>query len=281
MRLLLFTMLVLSLCLVDGCTPSPPTIRNNKPPVHHSQQHLPTKWNPSHKQALIDQYKKRAPHEWGEQVTGVKKRLQTQQKVIVLTLDACGGPNGSQYDKALIDYLLQQQIPATLFVNKRWIEANPTIFQALAKHPLFEIGNHGTHHLPLSVNGKSAYGIKGTQNVAEVIDEIWQNHQKIKQLTGKPPQFFRSGTAHYDEVAVQIANELGEQVVNFDINGDAGATYSKNEVKEALLRVKPGSIIILHMNQPKKETAEGIKEAIPKIKKLGYQFVHLTDYPLQ
>ena len=30
---------------------------------------------------------------------------------------------------------------------------------------IFQIANHGRKHGPLSVSGKSAYGIKGTENV--------------------------------------------------------------------------------------------------------------------
>jgi peptidoglycan/xylan/chitin deacetylase (PgdA/CDA1 family) len=40
-------------------------------------------------------------------------------------------------------------VPATLFVNARWIEANPRQFRQLAADPLFEIANHGTEHRPL------------------------------------------------------------------------------------------------------------------------------------
>lgn len=281
MNRFLLVFIGLTLCLIHACD-QPSTTVSNDPKQHHQAktEDSSTQLHFATKQKIIQQYKHRSPQEWGEQVTGVKKRLQTNQKVIALTLDACGGPNGSQYDQQLINYLIRHQIPATLFINKRWLEANPTIFRQLARHPLFEIGNHGTDHKPLSVQGNTVYGIQGTKNVAEVIEEIWQNHQKILQLTGKAPRYFRSGTAFYDEVAVQIANDLGEQVVNFDINGDAGATYSKEKVKKALLRAKPGSIIILHMNQPNKETAEGLSEAIPILKKRGYRFVKLTHYPL-
>lgn len=272
-----------ALCLVAGCHQPHPTNIDKEAPTQEtiSQKQSSVKLDQATKQKLIQQYRHHIPTKWGEQVKGVKYRLQTQEKVVALTLDACGGPNGSQYDHELIDYLIQHRIPATLFINQRWIDANPSIFQQLAQQSLFEIANHGTNHLPLSVTGNSVYGMKGTNNVEEVIEEIWRNHQKIEQLTGKAPRFFRSGTAYYDDVAVQIANELGVEVVNFDVNGDAGATKSKNEVKEALLSVQPGSIVILHMNQPHQETAEGVKEAIPILKKRGYRFVKLTETSLQ
>ncbi|KFN38774.1 MAG: hypothetical protein JU82_10165, partial [Sulfuricurvum sp. MLSB] len=66
------------------------------------------------------------PTQWGENVTGVTTRFASDKKEIALTLDACGGSaKSSQYDAELIDYLIANKIPATLFINARWIDANP------------------------------------------------------------------------------------------------------------------------------------------------------------
>ncbi|WP_335872448.1 polysaccharide deacetylase family protein [Bacillus sp. 2205SS5-2] len=222
-----------------------------------------------------------APTEWGLDVTGVKNSLSTEQKVVALTFDACGSTTGNGYDEELMTYLIQENIPATLFLNQRWIQANQEIFTSLAEHPLFEIENHGTHHRPLSTAGQSAYGIPGTNSPEEVLEEVMSNHRYIAELTGREPKFFRSGTAHYDEVAVGLLGALGLQVVNFDLNGDAGATFSSQQVENSLLQAQPGSIAILHMNQPESETAEGIQLAVPKLRDQNYTFVKLEDYPLQ
>jgi peptidoglycan/xylan/chitin deacetylase (PgdA/CDA1 family) len=204
-------------------------------------------------------------------------RLPTTNRVVALTLDACGGPRGSGYDGELIENLRRERVPATLFVNARWIEANPRKFRKLTADPLFEIANHGTEHRPLSVTGRSAYGIDGTSSVAQVIDEVAINQRLINQFTDAPA-FFRSGTAYYDDVAVRVVNDLGLQVVNFDVLGDAGATYSAAQVVDAMLSSKPGSIILAHMNRPDSGTAEGIQAALPKLSLLGFRFVHLSEY---
>jgi peptidoglycan/xylan/chitin deacetylase (PgdA/CDA1 family) len=233
------------------------------------------------KNQIINKYQGVAPKEWGENVTGVLTHLNTNEKVIALTFDACGGPHGSGYDAELIYFLRQWKIPATLFINYRWIDANYWTFMALSKLPQFEIENHGYLHRPLSVNGKSAWGITGTASIADIIDEVQMNHRKIQSLTGKTPKFFRSGTAYYDDVAVKVVNDLGERPVNYNVLGDAGATFNKDQVKNALLSAKPGSIVIMHMNQPTGETAEGVKAAIPELINKGYRFVKLTEFPLK
>lgn len=226
-------------------------------------------------------YAGKTPKEWGETVTGVNTSLQTESRVIALTFDACGSPKGKGHDMELIRFLEQQKIPATLFINARWIDANPELFQKLAANPLFTIANHGYQHRPASVNGRSIYGINGTKDVGELVDEIELNARKIEQLTGKRPRYYRSGTAYYDEIAVKIAERLGHQVVGFSVLGDAGATFSREQVTAALLTSGPGSIVILHMNHPESGTGQGVIAAVPLLKKRGFRFVSLTEFPLQ
>lgn len=233
------------------------------------------------KEAIIHKYKNQKPKAWGEALSGIYRRIQTNEKVLALTFDACGGKNGSGYDADLIQFLKEKNIPATLFINSRWIDANKNIFMELAKNPLFEIENHGYEHRPLSSTGRSAWGISGTKNVSEMVDEVQLNQKKIERLTGRAPKFFRSGTAFYDDIGVKVVNELGESPVGYAVLGDAGATYNTKQVKRALLSAKPGSIVIMHMNHPAGYTAEGVKAAVPELIKKGYRFVKLSDFPLK
>ena len=230
---------------------------------------------------VVAAYAGRTPREWGETVSGAKTSLATRERVVALTLDACGSPKGKGIDVELIRFLKKEKVPATLFINARWIDANPELFLELARNPLFTIANHGLLHRPASVNGKSVYGISGTKDVGELVDEIELNAEKIWKLTGKRPRYYRSGTAYYDEIAVQVAERLGHKVIGFSVLGDAGATYTKEQVKAALLASAPGDIVILHMNHPEGGTAEGVKAAVPELRKRGFRFVGLSDYPLK
>lgn len=233
------------------------------------------------KKEIVAAYSGREPKEWGETVTGVKSSLATKDKVVAFTLDACGSASGKGIDAELIRFLDKEKVPATLFINARWIDANPDLFLHLARNPLFTIANHGLLHKPASVNGKSVYGINGTRDVGELVDEIELNAEKIEKLTGKRPVYYRSGTAFYDEIAVQVAERLGHQVIGFSVLGDAGATYSAEKVTAALLKSSPGSIVILHMNHPESGTGVGVMAAVPLLKKMGFRFVRLSDYLLR
>lgn len=218
------------------------------------------------------------PLYWGERVPGVVTHFVAKGKEIALTFDACGGSSKSSgYDDKLIDYLRHHKIKATLFINSRWIDANPALFLELAKNPFFEIENHGTRHKPLSVTGRSAYGIEGTRSLAEVRDEVKGNHEKVQHLTGRAMRFFRSGTAYYDEVAVADVASLGYKIAGFSVVGDAGATLKASEVKRRLLAVKRGDIVIAHMNHPESETAEGVIAALEQMQQEGWSFVRLDE----
>ncbi|MFW6007106.1 MAG: polysaccharide deacetylase family protein, partial [Halanaerobiales bacterium] len=77
------------------------------------------------KKEIISRYEDRIPEEWGEDVSGVINKIDTDKKVIALTLDACGGGGLKDgYDKKLINFLSKENIPATLFINYRWIDVN-------------------------------------------------------------------------------------------------------------------------------------------------------------
>lgn len=232
------------------------------------------------REQLTQEYGGRVPREWGETVQGVFTHMKTRDRVIALTFDACGSGKGKGYDAALFAYLERLRIPATLFVNARWIDANPLTFKVLAANPLFEIANHGLRHRPASVTGKSVYGVNGTGTISELVEEIEGNARKIAMLTGKRPRYYRSGTAYYDEIAVQISRKLEHGVVGFTILGDAGATYRREQVKSALLKATPGDIALLHMNHPESGTAAGVMDAVPELLRRGFRFVTLSEYPL-
>ncbi len=226
-------------------------------------------------EAVAERFAGATPTEWGLEIPGVFTRMDSDS--IALTLDACGGPAGSGYDATLIEGLIERNVPATLFLNQRWIDNNPETAAELASNSLFEIGNHGTTHRPLSVTGQSAYGIGGTASALDAANEVRGNHLRILELTGKPPRFFRSGAAHYDDVGVQIAQAYNEQVLGFSVNGDAGATFDAATVRAQVAGAQPGSIIIAHMNQPGSGTAEGVLAGVDDLLSRGVRLTLIEN----
>ncbi|MFE4515914.1 polysaccharide deacetylase family protein [Kitasatospora sp. NPDC056783] len=254
-----------------AATPSGPATSTSASDPAQQQPHEPTR------DEVVERYGGLAPSEWGLEVSGVITELPEGESAMALTFDACGGRGGNGYDADLIDFLRERDVPATLFLNARWIDANPEEFGQLAADPLFEIGNHGTLHRPLSVTGRSAYGIAGTGDVGEVYDEVAGNAEKLAGLLGHPPRFFRSGTAHYDDVATRVVADLGQRVAGFTVNGDGGATLPAGEVRQEVAAAPRGAIVIGHMNHPGGGTAPGVAAAVPGLLAAGRRFVRLSD----
>jgi len=229
---------------------------------------------------LTDTFGSEQPRLWAENLPGIVRYLDypSAEKKIALTFDACGSKHDG-YDQQLIDFLVAEEIPATLFVNARWIDKNPETFKVLAGNPLFDIENHGLHHLPASVNGRSAYGLKGTASVGALVEEVGVEKLQIAKLTGVSPSYFRSGTAYYDEVAVKVIHQLGQKIAGFSVLGDAGASYTAEQIERTLSLVQANDIIIAHMNHPERQTAEGFIPALRKLKEQGFRFVTLRDAP--
>src|SRR5262245_10967483 len=66
-------------------------------------------------------------------------------KRVALTLDACGG----RTDSRILDALVENRIPATIFVTCLWLKRNAKALAVMQAHPdLFEIENHGARHRP-------------------------------------------------------------------------------------------------------------------------------------
>jgi peptidoglycan/xylan/chitin deacetylase (PgdA/CDA1 family) len=217
------------------------------------------------------------PSRWGLSLPGIATTFVPSDRQLALTFDACDG----RCDEKLLDTLHRYAVPAVLFFCAKWIDANPVRAAQLANDPLFEIGNHGTRHIPLSVTGRSAYGIGGTRSAQQVVDEVWTNHQKLVALTGRAPTWFRPGTAHYDDIAVQIVHELGQHPLGFSVNADRGATAPAAAVRSTVASATPGSIVIAHMNHPGSGTAAGMTDAITALHSAGWEFVSLAGRAVQ
>lgn len=237
----------------------------------------PTKPALPSREQLIARFGNLKPRHWGLSLPGTAARLNAGAAGIALTFDCCGGPGGNAWDATLLDVLRSNGTRAMFFLNSRWVQANPALAREIAGDPLFEVGNHGTRHLPLSVSGQSAYGIPGTRNAGEVYDEIIGNQDVLTAVTGKVPRFFRPGTAYFDDVSIQIVRALGLIPTDFSLNADGGATFPADTVARTLKSAGAGDIVIAHANHPLGGTAAGFAKALPVLTSRGAKFVGLSD----
>lgn len=200
-------------------------------------------------------------------------------KMVALTLDACSG----KYDADLIEFLIQNRIPATIFVTKKWLNHNPFGLSVIKAHlDLFDVENHGEKHIPAVIGAdKKIYGISGEPDLAHLRREVKEGARAIEDATGVAPHWYRDATGEYDAQAIEEIGKLGYKIAGFSVNADRGATSKKDAIRKRLEHAKSGDVIIAHMNKPDSETAEGLSAGLAYLLKAGFVFVRLDQVELK
>ncbi len=200
------------------------------------------------------------------------------ERAVALTLDACGG----EFDAALIDLLVEHRVPATIFATRLWLARNAAAARKLAAHPdLFAIENHGENHrAPVLGDGRSVYGVPGVADAAALRREVEGGANAVVAAGFPKPAWYRGATARYDPEAVAAIGALGYRIAGFSVNGDAGATLSRSAIVARLSQAVPGDVILMHVNKPAGEGAEGLREALPGLLGQGFIFVPLRGRTL-
>lgn len=195
--------------------------------------------------------------------------------VVALTLDACDGG----FNAALIEFLIDNQMGATIFATKKWLDRNPQAVTLLKDHfDLFDIENHGANHIPAVIGrDRAVYGIPGEADVAHLKREVERGAAAVAMVTGATPHWYRGATGEYDAEAITVIEAMGYKVAGFSVNADDGATLSKGRVIARLKKVRDGDIIIAHLNKPGSESAAGLIEGLKDLRERHFRFVKLND----
>jgi len=198
---------------------------------------------------------------------------------LALTLDACSG----RYDDDLIEFLIRNRIPATIFATKKWLDRNPAGVAVIKAHlDLFDVEDHGENHVPAVIGaGRKVYGIPGEPDVMHLRREVTEGAKAIERSIGVAPHWYRGATAEYDAQAIREIDQLGFRIAGFSVNADAGASLKRLAIEERLKHVQSGDVIIAHMNKPASDSAEGLAVALTDLQKAGYVFVRLDQVDLR
>ena len=187
---------------------------------------------------------------------------------IAITFDACPTTLPDEYDEKIIDILLREKTPATLFLSGRWVEKNPEKVKFLAAQPQFEIANHAFWHPHLLEKDDD-----------RILRELKRTQAIIKKMTGRTPHYFRPPYGEVDERVAAIAQNAGLTTIQYDIaSGDPDVGLSPQRIIRSILRdAKSGSIIVFHMNRKGVHTAEVLPDIIDGLRKKGFTLVTVGE----
>jgi peptidoglycan/xylan/chitin deacetylase (PgdA/CDA1 family) len=199
-----------------------------------------------------------------------------QKPHVALTLDACSG----KADQRILQALVDNRIPATVFVTARWLRRNGDTVKMMLAHPdLFQIENHGAKHVPAVSIATTVYGIATAGSPEAVKAEVDGGRQAVIAATGRAPLWFRGATGRYDSAAMAEVRGLGEVIAGYSIRADDGATLSAAGVVKRIQAAKDGDVIIAHVNQPGRPSGAGVVTGILALKAKGFVFVKLGNPP--
>lgn len=210
----------------------------------------------------------------------------TNQKIVALTFDADMTPGmrselkskrvASWYNEKVVAVLRQEKVPATLFMTGLWIEAYSDVVRDLGGDPLFELGNHsythGAFHSP-------CYGLSPIAE-AKQADEVAKTDALLRQYASSYKKYFRFPGLCSAAQAVKTVESQGYTVIGGDVDGaDAFEKSPKWVAAYVVSHVRPGSIVILHLNGGRDAPATGdaLPEMIAKLRAEGYSFVKVSD----
>lgn len=193
---------------------------------------------------------------------------------VALTLDACSGG----VDLRILDALIRERIPATLFITRRWLEANPDATMFLKQHrDLFDFEDHGAEHIPAVIGSEKPYGITPAGTANAVLAEVQGGAAAVERAFGEKTQFYRGATALYTPDAISLIEQSGFKIAGFSLNGDFGASASAALTAKNIAGAKDGDVIIAHMNQPNRASGPGVVAGVMALKAKGFKFVRLDE----
>ncbi|AMS43681.1 MULTISPECIES: polysaccharide deacetylase family protein [Aminobacter] len=193
---------------------------------------------------------------------------------VALTLDACGGKTDARILSALVD----NKIPATIFVTGKWLKRNAEALAVMRAHPeLFELENHGAEHVPAVDTPHSIYGLKSAGSSEAVQAEVVAGALALTERGGPAPKWFRGATAQYSKSSIALIRSLGFRIAGYSINGDGGSLLGARETERRVSAARDGDVIIAHINQPTHAAGGGLVKGLLALKAKGYTFVRLDD----
>jgi len=195
----------------------------------------------------------------------VVTRVLTSKKVVALTFDGCENRHASYLDCGIIDYLVQNKIPATFFLTGKFAYRNMTDLRKIKNYPFFEFENHSLNHIQ-HMEKLSTY---------KFYKDIAKNQKMIRWITGKTPKYFRFPGGNYDDNTLKAVESMGLQVVHWTYaSGDPDKNISSEMLaKEVDSLTTPGDILIFHVNGRGAHTAEALPKLVEDLRKQGYTFV--------
>ncbi|MFA1541477.1 polysaccharide deacetylase family protein [Actinomadura monticuli] len=183
-------------------------------------------------------------------------------KSIALTID--DGPSPAWTPK-MLDLLAEHGIHATFFIIGAQVKEYPKLTRRIADAG-HQICNHTETH-PITIAGLPKKRVR---------KEIVEAHDRIADVTGVVPQFFRSPGGNWSKTVLEMVAEHDMLPVDWAVDPRDWARPGVGRIRRAMLKGKENNIILCHDGGgDRSQTLKALDSVIPKLKKRGLNFVAL------
>lgn len=196
----------------------------------------------------------------------IVSRVETDKPVVALTFD--DGPTAS-YTQEVLRILAEHEVRATFFVIGREVEENLDEARAIVEAG-HELANHSWSHLRMSLIG-----------LGRVATEIERTDEAIRAAGQEGEIFFRPPYGKKLLTLPWYLSRNGRTTIMWDIEPetDLKSVLSSERITEHILnKVRPGSIILLHVMYGSREVS---RQALPGIigglKQQGYSLITISE----
>lgn len=185
---------------------------------------------------------------------------EANERVALLTYDDAPDENALE----IADILEEYDAPAIFFVNGIFIEEETGEEALLELYKRgFEIGNHGYTHANLQ-----------SLSEEEQYEEIISTSDRIEEVTGERPRFFRAPHGANTDFSIQTALDDGMMLMNWTYGYDWEPEYQNSDsLVEIMLNTElliPGSNLLMH---DRKWTMEATPAIIEGLKERDYELL--------
>ncbi|MCI8732755.1 MAG: polysaccharide deacetylase family protein [Clostridia bacterium] len=184
-----------------------------------------------------------------------------ERKVIALTFDAAWGADKTQ---GIIDTMKKYDAKGTFFLVGFWLDKFEKETKAIAEAG-FDIGNHSRNHLNMPKLSDD-----------EIRAEIEYVNDRVNELTGFKPTYFRAPFGDYSDRLMSAIEELDMVGVQWSIDSlDWKGLSAKEIFNRVVPKAKSGDIVLFHNNSD--HVLDALPLVLSALKEQGFEFVTLSE----
>lgn len=194
----------------------------------------------------------------------VLSRIPTNQKIVALTFDIANGHDVPQRMLPLLRKLGVNK--ATFFITGIWAEEHPRIAKRLRQRG-YEIASHGYRHQDYRKH-----------NNTWIENEVKLAQKAIMRSTGVWSRLFRTPGGDMNRRVIHKLHSMNQTIVHWDVDSlDWKLTRINTIVNRVVPYTRPGSIILLHANDPWDQSLKAVSIIVGKLRRKGYRFATVSE----